>query len=464
MRNRLTKPILLFIVIGYQLLAISHKAEAQQQKQHITTRVLFIFDASFSMSDKWQQNIKMDLAKQILTEIIDSIRNLPNLQLALRTLGADHSLYPERDCHDTRLLVPFGPDNGLKIESEIKTIRPMGTTPLAYTLGKCADDFPLCDNCHDVIILLTDGIEECGGDPCESAKLLHARGINLRPFIIGIGDEDFADTYNCVGKFFDVKQEDNFRNILKIVISQALNSTSAQVNLMDAQGKPTETDVAMTFYDQSTGRRLYNYMHTFNDYGNPDTLYLDPNVTYHIVVHTIPEVEKSNIMLTPGKHNTIPIDAPQGYLHFVMEGENDYRSLAVLVKKHDDHNILNVQYVESTDKYFTGKYDLEILTLPRIYESGIKVSERSTTTVTIPEAGVVSINKGGPGPTSIYEDNGGKMIWVCNLDNGSLKQLLTLQPGKYRIVYRPQNVKQTEFTIDDSFEVQPGLTTNVNLE
>ena len=400
MRNRLIKPILFLIAISYQLLAISYKAIAQQQKQHLTTRVLFIFDASFSMSDRWQNDIKMDVAKKILTEIIDSIRNVPDLQMGLRTLGAEHSLYPERDCHDTRLVVPIAANSATTIEYEIQKIQPMGTTPLAYTLGQCADDFKPCDNCHDVIILLTDGIEECGGDPCEVAKQLHARGINLRPFIIGIGNEDFAGTYNCVGKFYDVKKEQNFKNALKIVISQALNNTTAQVSLMDAGGKPTETDVAMTFYDQVTGKRIYNFMHTINDYGNPDTISLDPNITYRLVVHTIPEVEKSNITLISGKHNVIPVDAPQGYLHFMVDGENEYRSLAVLVKKHDDDKTLNVQYVESTEKYLTGKYDFEILTLPRIYETGVKVSERATTTVTIPAAGLVTITKLTAGPTA----------------------------------------------------------------
>ncbi len=463
MRNRLIKPILLLLAISCQLLAISYKADAQQ-KQHITTRVLFIFDASFSMSDRWQEDVKIDVAKKILTEIIDSIRNVPDLQLGFRTLGADHSLYPERDCHDTRLVVPIGANSALKIEHELEAIQPMGTTPLAYTLGQCADDFKPCDNCHDVIILLTDGIEECGGDPCEVSKQLHARGINLRPFIIGIGNEDFAGTYNCVGKFYDVKKEQNFKNALKIVISQALNNTTAQVSLMDAGGKPTETDVAMTFYDQVTGKRIYNFMHTINDYGNPDTISLDPNITYRLVVHTIPEVEKGNITLISGKHNIIPVDAPQGYLHFVMDGENDYKSLAVIVKKHDEDKTLNVQYVESTEKYITGKYDFEILTLPRIYETGVKVSERATTTVTIPEAGVVTITKFTAGPTSIYADEGGKMVWVCNLDNISLKQILALQPGTYHIVYRPQDVKQTIFTIDNSFVVKPGESTIVNLE
>lgn len=461
MKKRFAKSILFLAA----LLGLSYSGKAQiQQKQHITTRVLFIFDASFSMSDTWQQHVKIDYAKQILTELIDSIRNVPDLQLALRTLGADYALNPERNCQDTRLLVPFAANNALKIEYAIKSIEPRGTTPIAYTLGKCADDFTPCDHCHDVIILLTDGIEECGGDPCEVSKQLHAKGINLRPFIIGIGNEDFSGAYSCVGKFFDVKQEENFKNILKIVISQALNNTTAQVNLIDAGGKPTETDVAMTFYDQTTGRRIYNFMHTLNEYGNPDTIYLDPNITYHVVVHTIPEVEKENVTLTAGKHNVIGLDAPQGYLHFAMNGENNYKSLAVLIKKHGEDKTLNVQYVESTEKYITGKYDIEILTLPRIYESGIKVSQSATTTVTIVAAGQVTITKPYAGPASIYEDDGGKMVWVCNLDKNILSQIIALQPGNYHVVYRPQDVKQTAFTIDNSFKVESGLSTIVNLQ
>ncbi len=145
-------------------------------------------------------------------------------------------------------------------------------------------------------------------------------------------------------------------------------------------------------------------------------------------------------------------------------GKNAYRSLGVIIRKHDDDKTLNVQYVESTEKYITGKYDVEILTLPRIYQRGIKVSQSTTTTVTIPAAGQVTINKPFAGPTSIYLNDGGKMIWVCNLDNNTLQQTLALQPGNYHIVYRPLNVKQTVFTIDNSFKIESGLSTNVNLE
>jgi Ca-activated chloride channel family protein len=182
------------------------------------------------------------------------------------------------------------------------------------------------------------------------------------------------------------------------------------------------------------------------------------------VVHTIPEVEKSNITLEAGKHNIIALNAPQGYLHLVMDGDNEYKNLCAIIRKNDDAQTLNVQGVESTEKYITGKYDLEILTLPRMYASGVKISQSATTTITIPQAGTVTFNMPSAGPSSVYEDDKGKMIWVCNLDPKLATHKLIMQPGLYHVVFRSQDVKQTVFTIDKSFQVKSGDFTVVELE
>jgi Ca-activated chloride channel family protein len=454
------------IVIAFLFCALgTHLTYGQQQdKPVIKTRILFMFDASFSMSDKWQKEVKIDLAKRVLIELVDSLKTISHLQMALRAFGADYNLYPKRNCEDTRLMVPFSNNNSAKIIEEIKTIIPRGTTPIAYSLGQSAADFTPCENCRNLIILITDGIEECDGNPCDVSKELQKKGIILKPFIIGIGKEDFQSAYSCVGKFFDVKEEDDFSSVLKVIISQALNSTTCQVNLLDENGKASETDVAMTFYDNASGKRLMNLMHTINDAGNPDTITVDPNYTYHLVVHTIPEVEKSDITIEPGKHNIIAVKAPQGYLHLVMDGNNDYKSLSAIVRKHADMKTLNVQSVESTEKYITGKYDLEILTLPRIYVDGVKISQSNTTTVTIPQAGEVTIFKSGVGPGSLYLDKDGNMEWVCNIDTKAVQSTIVLEPGVYHVVYRALSARQTIYTVDKPFEIKSGGSVTVRLE
>ena len=435
-----------------------------------TTRILFVFDDSFSMYGDWQSDKKIIVAKKLLGDFLDSLvqKSAPDVEIALRCYGHQSALWPgPRNCEDTKLEVPFAsiPTNAPKMKKVIQALEPKGTTPIAHSLGKCADDFPKDKNARNIIILITDGIEECGGDPCAVSLQLQQQGIFLKPFVIGIGmDAVFADAFKCVGKYYDATTEMGFKNILNVVISQALNNTTAQVNLLDISGKPSETDVAYTFYDEFSGAIRYDFMHTMNNRGNPDTIYIDPIGTYKLVVHTIPEVTKENIKLIPGKHNVIAVDAPQGYLN-LKTGDiaTNYKKLPCIVRKKGEMQTLNVQDFNSYEKYIVGKYDLEILTQPRIYLNNVDIGQNKTTTIEVPQAGSVVIYKPAPGPASIYLEDKNKLVWVDNLNGNSTQENIILQPGKYRVVYRSQFVKETIYTIEKRFSVESGGIITVKL-
>ena len=66
----------------------------------VTNRILFIFDDSYSMYAPWNSNIKIEFAKQVMGEFLDSLKNLPNLELALRCYGHTTFFKPERNCKD----------------------------------------------------------------------------------------------------------------------------------------------------------------------------------------------------------------------------------------------------------------------------------------------------------------------------------------------------------------------------
>ena len=55
------------------------------------------------------------------------------------------------------------------------------------------------------------------------------------------------------------KDPETFTNVLKVIISQVLNSTTVQVNLLDEWDNPTETNVPITFYDSFSGILQYNF-------------------------------------------------------------------------------------------------------------------------------------------------------------------------------------------------------------
>jgi Ca-activated chloride channel homolog len=433
----------------------------------VTNRILFIFDDSYSMYAPWNSNIKIEVAKKVMGEFLDSLKNLPDLELALRCYGHTTFFKPERNCKDTKLEVPFADalSNSVKIKNRIQRLEPLGTTPIAYSLGESAADFTPKSNCRNIIILITDGIEECGGNPCEVSAALQKKGIFLKPFVIGVGlDAKFADVFACMGKFYDVSNEANFKDVLKLVITEAISQTTVEVDLLDLSKKPTETDVDMTFYKAGTGTVKYNYLHTLNHRGSPDTLVLDPEIKYDLTVHTIPPQEKKNISIIKGKHNIIALDAPQGYLKLELDGTSIQYNPTTLVRKNDDMKTLNVQNFGKVEKYIVGKYDLEVLTLPRILIKDVEIKQSSTNTIKIPASGNVSFMKqGGAGFGSIYTDDGKTVVWVCNLNTTVQNEIIYLQPGRYKVVFRYGNSKQTTQTIDRNFEVKAATPLTVRL-
>jgi Ca-activated chloride channel family protein len=438
-------------------------AEAQTTPQK--TRILFVFDASQSMYGRWDNGQKIQIATRLLREIIDSLKSAENVEVALRVYGHQNNVTSDgRNCKDTKLEVPFSAKNHNKIIERLGSIRPRGTTLIAYSLEQAAYDFPDDKNARNVIILITDGIEECDGDPCAVSLALQKRGVVLKPFVIGMGLEpEVIDAFKCVGNYYDATSEATFKDVLGIVISQALNNTTAQVNLLDELNRPSETNVPMTFYDSFSKQIRYNFVHTIDSRGNPDTLPIDPLGSYDLVVHTIPPIVKKDIKLIAGKHTTIALDAPQGELELKMNGYNEYKDLKAIVRKEKEVEVLVVQDFQNIQKYITGKYDLEILTLPRTYINGVNIAQSRTTTVEIPQAGLVTIGMSSKGFGSIFQQKGEELVWVCNLSSISARQSIVLQPGSYRVIFRPINSRLSIYTKEESFEIESGQSSQVKL-
>ncbi|MBL7929212.1 MAG: VWA domain-containing protein [Bacteroidia bacterium] len=452
------KWLCLFLISGITGLEIG----AQPTAPVLPTRILFLFDASQSMMAQWQSNSRFEVARMLLSEMVDSLKSIENVELALRIYGHTKN-FPPQDCDDTRLEVPFGGDNNRSIKQKLREIKPSGTTPIALSLMESAKDFPPGPS-RNIIILITDGIEECKGDPCAVSYQLQRKGIILKPFVIGLGvTKDFAKAFECVGNYFDASQETQFRHILNVVISQALNNTSMQVNLLDVYQRPTETNVGMTFYDMYSGAIRYNFVHTMNTKGNPDTLKVDPLAIYRIVVHTIPPVSKDSVTVTPGKHTVVGIDAPQGDLYLKLEGSNEYKNLQAIIRKSKSTATLHVQPFNSKERFLTGIYDLEILTTPRINLADVEIAQSKTTTIEIPKPGLVHISANNNGYGSIYLEDNNELIGTYRLNDNLTRESVALQPGRYRIIFRPKNSKESIYTIERSFRIASGSSTAVQL-
>ncbi|PKP19494.1 MAG: von willebrand factor type a [Bacteroidetes bacterium HGW-Bacteroidetes-21] len=447
----------------FTLLLLGIVVKAQQSKEPPLTRILFVFDASQSMLANWESDTKMNIAKRFFTEMLDSLAKIDNLELALRVYGHQKPV-PPQDCSDTKLEVGFTKNNIEAIKQKMRNITPKGTTPIARSLENAALDFPYCPSCRNIIILITDGIEACDGDPCAVSLALQKQGVILKPFVIGVGlDLEFKKTFECIGNYYDATSESQFKQILGIVISQALNNTTLQINLLDTYGNPTETDVNMTLYDVVSGKMRHNFIHTINNRGVPDTVVVDPFVTYRAQIHTIPPVFIDTIKLTPGKHTVVAVDAPQGYL-VVKSNSVHFKDMRLIVRNDSISPTLNTQYVNQVEKYITGNYQVEILTMPRLVVDKVNVKQSHTTTLQIPDPGMATISSDISGYGSVYVDKDNKLEWVYNLNTQINRETLVLLPGNYKVVFRAKNIKKTIATVEKNFKITSGCSIQVQLK
>src|SRR5690242_5014033 len=102
----------LFLILFFFTISLPLCAQKKvQQKLPEKTRILFVLDGSGSMEGLWEGNeSRIDIAKKILTRLVDSLRVNENLQLALRVYGHRFSRQAN-NCQDTKLEVPFAVKN-----------------------------------------------------------------------------------------------------------------------------------------------------------------------------------------------------------------------------------------------------------------------------------------------------------------------------------------------------------------
>lgn len=459
----LRRSVLLILLVAALPVAFAQPRTAPKKQ---LTRLLFVMDASNSMNAFWGNQPKINAAREVLLRALDEVEGHADLEIALRLYGHQTRIEPgKQDCDDTRLEVPFGPGTIPAIRERMRTVQCLGTTPIARSLLRAADDFPPCKDCRNIIILITDGIEACDEDPCAVSRALQAKGIILKPFVIGIGLEENAKySLTCVGNYYDAGTPAMFDQVLRIVISQALNNTTTTLHLLDVNGRPRETNVPVTFYDQRTGQQRYNFVHTMNLKGEPDTLTVDPLHTYRVVAHTIPPSVRENVTVKAGEHNIITLDCGQGDLELRTEGGlGSERGIPVVIRKDGMDATLHVQDLNTTERYRVGRYDLEVLTLPRLVIPDVEVKQSATTTIGVPQPGTINIVPTAPGHGAILLKEGQELKWVVDLDPAAVRHQFRLLPGQYKVVYRSDSARQTIYSIEKDFTITGGQSTTVNL-
>src|SRR5688572_27867479 len=105
----------IFVLLFMLGCALSFPAAAQPTAPPVKkTRILFLLDMSGSMFAKWENSTRSQVAKDILSRLVDSLAQYKNLELALRVYGHQYVTGP-KSCQDSKLEVAFSENNEKQI-------------------------------------------------------------------------------------------------------------------------------------------------------------------------------------------------------------------------------------------------------------------------------------------------------------------------------------------------------------
>ena len=102
------------------------------------------------------------------------------------SLGSRHGHREKGSCEDIEVLREPGALDAADYMSAIKALNPKGKTPMTAAV-RMAAELPKYTERKASVILVSDGIETCGLDPCAVAEELEKLGVDLMAHTVGFG-------------------------------------------------------------------------------------------------------------------------------------------------------------------------------------------------------------------------------------------------------------------------------------
>lgn len=142
--------------------------------------LMIVLDGSGSMWGQVGGRPKIELARQALSSVLSEAESGTEIGM----LAYGHRVRGQ--CSDIELIVPTGPapQTVPRILEAANRMNPRGMTPLTDAVLIAAQRLGHTEQAATVV-LLTDGIETCGGDPCALGRLLASEGIDFRAHVVG---------------------------------------------------------------------------------------------------------------------------------------------------------------------------------------------------------------------------------------------------------------------------------------
>ena len=158
-------------------------AAAEEALDACRSDAMIVFDASGSMgtSDFLLNVPRIAHLKQAMSQVIPEVAPLRRLGLVVYGEGAYN------DCSSISLRMRPTNNAAAAMLRIIQSVKPRGRTPLTELVRQAAD---VLDYTHReaVVVLVTDGEETCGEDPCKTAAELKKAARGLTVHVVGYRD------------------------------------------------------------------------------------------------------------------------------------------------------------------------------------------------------------------------------------------------------------------------------------
>jgi outer membrane protein OmpA-like peptidoglycan-associated protein len=245
------------------------KAFGTQEDSSDKPKLMLILDSSGSMRQTdGYGNLKIDIAKNVVSDVLDKIpENTTNVSLMVY------------DGCQTKMLVPPSNTDLELVKSRAMTINPYGDTPIAKSIqeaGRILGNNPQ----KTTLILVSDGQETCGGDPCAEARRLKQRyNVSVKIYTVGyFVDNNAREQLVCVasaggGKYFDAK--DSFA--LDAVVHEIVREEVTKAFDEDGDGVINNKDLCPgTLAGFSVDENGCETVYTFNIHFDVDSAVIKP--------------------------------------------------------------------------------------------------------------------------------------------------------------------------------------------
>ncbi|MEI9426435.1 vWA domain-containing protein [Mesorhizobium sp. Cs1299R1N3] len=143
-------------------------------------KVIIILDASGSMWAQIDGKPKLEIARESLRTVLQSVP-------AADEIG--FMAYGHREkgsCDDIQLIVSPQAGSASAISAAADSMKFLGKTPLTAAVKQAAEALRYTED-KATVVLITDGLETCGGDPCALGKELEASGVDFTADVVGFG-------------------------------------------------------------------------------------------------------------------------------------------------------------------------------------------------------------------------------------------------------------------------------------